>query len=96
MDSRTEVKVGQIWSDKDKRRQGRQLRVEQINDGTAQCSIRQGEEGEFGRRLTRVKLERFARYQLTRDVEQQESPGNESAAAATPTGEESYSGTHAA
>ena len=95
MHSQTDVKVGQIWSDKDKRRQGRQLRVEQISDGSAQCSIRQGEESEFGRRLTRIKLDRFARYQLLKDIEQRESGESESAAPASPADEEIRSETHA-
>ena len=96
MHSQTDVKVGQIWSDKDKRRQGRQLRVEQINEDSAQCSIRQGEDGEFGRRLTRIKLDRFARYQLLKDVEQQGSPESESGTGASPADEETLSETHAA
>ena len=94
MHSQTDVKVGQIWSDKDKRRQGRQLRVEQINEDSAQCSIRQGEDGEFGRRLTRIKLDRFARYQLLKDVEDRETAESESGAAA-PANEEILSETHA-
>ena len=66
------IRAGQIWADKDKRRQGRQLRVETITDNVAQCSIRQGEEGEFSQRQSRIKLDRFSRYQLIKDVE--ESP----------------------
>lgn len=96
MDSQTDVKVGQVWSDKDKRRQGRQLRVEQVNDGTAQCSIRQGEESEFGQRLTRIKLERFARYQLLKDVGERESDEREKEATASSAGEENLSETHSA
>jgi len=60
----TNVAVGQIWADKDKRRQGRQLRVEGISDGYAQCSTRQGNEGEFSQKRSRIKLDRFSRYDL--------------------------------
>ena len=60
----TNVAVGQIWADKDKRRQGRQLRVEGISDGYAQCSTRQGGEGEFSQKRSRIKLDRFSRYDL--------------------------------
>ncbi len=95
MHPQTDVKVGQVWSDKDKRRPGRQLRVEQISDNSAQCSIRQGEESEFGRRLTRIKLDRFARYQLIQDVEEQKKGEGESVAAAPPADEEVFSGSSA-
>lgn len=86
MGLQTDVKAGQIWGDKDKRRQGRQIRVEQISDGIAQCSIRQGEESEFSQRLTRISLDRFSRYQLIKDVEQ--GAGESSATATSPASEE--------
>jgi hypothetical protein len=62
------VKVGQIWADKDKRREGRQLRVEQIGEGFALCSKRRSSSDQFGQRLTRIKLDRFSRYRLVDDA----------------------------
>lgn len=84
----TDVKAGQIWGDKDKRRQGRQIRVEQISDGIAQCSIRQSEESEFSQRLTRISLDRFSRYQLIKDAEQGASESGAAAATTSPASED--------
>jgi hypothetical protein len=64
MNKAEEVKVGQIWTDKDKRRRDRQIRIEKIEDGYAFCSSRQGSEGEFGSRLNRIQLSRFNKYAL--------------------------------
>lgn len=61
------IKVGQVYADKDKRRQGRQLRVERINGDWAECSTRSNDQAEFGRKLTRINLNRFSRYQLIED-----------------------------
>jgi hypothetical protein len=59
-----DIQIGQIWRDKDKRRQGRQLKVEKIEDGYALCSSRQGADGIFGNKLNRISLSRFDRYAL--------------------------------
>lgn len=67
-----EVKVGQVWADKDRRRGGRQLRVEQIADGYAVCSTRSHEQAEFGRSRRRIRLDRMKRYRLIRDAERGE------------------------
>jgi len=69
----TNVAVGQVWADKDKRRQGRQLRVEGISDGYAQCSTRQGGEGEFSQKRSRIKLDRFSRYNLIGDAQEEKT-----------------------
>lgn len=69
MSLQTEVKVGQIWGDTDKRRPGRQLRIERVGDGAAECLVKQGEGSDFGQRLTRISLERFSRYKLIKEVQ---------------------------
>ena len=71
------IEVGQVWRDKDLRRATRELRVESINNEYAEVSVRQGTFGEFGQRRSRIRLDRFPRYELKQDdaaAEQMESP----------------------
>lgn len=77
------IKVGQVYADKDKRRQGRQLRVERINGDWAECSTRSNDQAEFGQKLTRINLNRFSRYQL---IEDQATVQRDQKAAGTPSG----------
>lgn len=59
----TEVKVGQVWQDCDKRMSGRCIRVMAIKDGKALCSRAvQSSWGEWFRlpgRQVRISLSRF-------------------------------------
>lgn len=63
------IKIGQIWADKDKRREGRQLRIEGVKDDLVECAIRQGDEGGFSQKRVRINLNRFDRYKLIKDTE---------------------------
>jgi hypothetical protein len=62
-----EVKIGQVWADKDKRRAGRQIRVERVENDVADVSTGMNETSDFGRRKSRIKVARFDRYHLIED-----------------------------
>jgi hypothetical protein len=62
-----EVKIGQVWADKDKRRHGRQIRVERVENDVADVSARESETNDFGQRKSRIKVARFDRYRLIED-----------------------------
>jgi len=53
-----DVKVGQIWSDKDKRRIGRTIRVDSINAGQAVCKVVTPGLSK-GKPVVRIRVDRF-------------------------------------
>jgi ABC-type phosphate transport system auxiliary subunit len=72
MSTDTTVEPGQIWADNDKRSEGRTVRVERIEDGSAVCTIltnRDAAQRDLDRgsvwvndmrgRTTRISLSRF-------------------------------------
>lgn len=70
----TEVKVGQVWADNDKRSAGRHVRVIAIEVTLKQAVVRRCNSagGLIGARVTRIALRRFrptsTGYRLVRDV----------------------------
>ena len=74
MTSKIHVKVGQIWMDKDPRRQNRVLEIKQIHDGAAYCLSRQETAGDTSVKNVRINLDRFNRYKLIRDAEGEALP----------------------
>jgi hypothetical protein len=70
MPETTTVRPGQIWADNDKRSNGRELRIERVDDQYA-YAVSPGRGGRF--QQTRIRLDRFrptsTGYRLVQDVE---------------------------
>jgi hypothetical protein len=56
----TQVEVGQVWADKDKRRGGRLFMISNIDDGMATCENLPSKDGKVpGKPISFIRLDRF-------------------------------------